>query len=115
MSDLPVTTSFFPGAFSILLNEGDSLNDLGARLAGYNKERFEAVALRFYSGEETVVTIYAHDKFHRKNMEDGAVKLPVHKFKINCTLESFFKEIQQLNFTVSSTEYVIDDMEVTNK
>lgn len=115
MSAFDSTQTLFPGAFNMIFKEGDTFNSVCARMAGYSTERFEAVALRFYSGDETVITVFAHDKFHRNSMEEGEARLPVHKFKVMGTIESFFKEIQQLNFTVADAAYDMDLMEVNNK
>lgn len=102
-----------PGSLSVTFRETDDFNSLCCRLAGYNGERFEAVALRFFSGEETVITIYARDKM--KNAETPADRLPVHKFKIASSLADFFNEIRQLNFTISNTQFDLWEMEVTNR
>ena len=53
------------GIVSLIPNDGEDFNALCARLASYNAERFEAVALRFFTGEETIITIYAADKFRQ--------------------------------------------------
>jgi hypothetical protein len=115
MTDQQSLQTLAADAFNIVFKEGDTLNSVCARLAQYDTERFEAVALRFYSGDETFITVFAHDKFHGKNKESDNTALPVRKFKITCSVESFLSEIQQLNFTVSVPEYSLDKMEVTNK
>ena len=99
------------GFVSVNFKESEDLNTVCARMAGYNAERFEAVALRFYSGDETIITIFAKDKLK----EGATAHLPVHKFKVPCSLSDFFREIKQLNFTISNSRYDMWDMEVVNK
>ena len=101
------------GIVSVIPGENDDFNTLCSRLANYNSERFEAVALRFFTGEETIITIYAADRF-RESAPDPD-HLLVHKFKIECSPSDFFKEIRQLNFTISNKKYDMCDMEVINR
>ena len=105
-----VQQNIIPGMISIAFKEGDDLNSLCARLTGYNTERFSAVALRMYTGEETIVTVYAVDK-----LKKAESSLPVHKFKLEISLKDFLNEIRQMNFTVSDDRYDLWDMEVINK
>ena len=102
-----------PGSLSVTFKETDDFNTLCCRLAGYSSERFEAIALRFFSGEETIITIYARDKM--KNTGGPDDRIPVHKFKVQSSLADFFNEIRQLNFTISSTQFDLWEMEVVNK
>ncbi len=102
-----------PGFVSVTFKENDDFNTLCARLAGYNAERFEAVALRFFSGEETIITIYASDRTRQSTSDEH--HLAVHKFKIERSLADFFQEIRQMNFTISNNQFEMWDMEVTNK
>ena len=70
-ADFQVMTGFV----SVNFKESEDLNTVCSRMAGYNAERFEAVALRFYSGDETIITIFAKDKLK----EGATAHLPVHK------------------------------------
>ncbi|MBA2422561.1 MAG: hypothetical protein H0V61_04985 [Chitinophagales bacterium] len=101
------------GFVSVTFKENDDFNIFCARVAGYNAERFEAVALRFFTGEETIITIYARDKSRKTTSDEH--HLAVHKFKILQSMEEFFKEIRQMNFTISNSQFDMWDMEVTNK
>jgi|SRR6186713_2494035 len=107
------TNNVLTGFVSVTFRENDNLNSLCSRLAGYNADRFEAVALRFFTGDETVVTIYAHDKSIGVTNEDPKVK--VHKFKVPVSLTELFSQIGQMNFTISGNQYDMWEMEVTNK
>jgi hypothetical protein len=113
MDDASMENNVLTGFLSVTFKPGDEFNTFCSRLAGYNVERFEAVALRFFSGEETIITIFAADKMKMGTSPDG--HLPVHKFKIQCSLDEFFREIRQMNFTISTTKHDMWEMEVVNK
>lgn len=102
------------GTVSINLEDGQDFNALGAALAGYDPEHFEAVALRVYIENTPVVTVYALDKA-RKAREENSERLPVRKFKKEMSFDELFFMLRQVNFTVSNGEFNIDDMEVVNK
>jgi TATA-box binding protein (TBP) (component of TFIID and TFIIIB) len=101
------------GVVSINLEDDQDFNALGASLAGYNPSRFKAVALRVYMEKSPVITIYAIDKEYQGKPLDG--KMPVHKFKIEMSLDELFYRIKNINFTVTEGEQDIDNMEVINK
>lgn len=92
------------GVVSIKLKEQTDFNVLGAKLAGYDANKYEAVALRVYIENKPVVTVYARPL--------GAPGLQVEKFKTEMSLDDLFFNLRQLNFTVTTGEYEIDDMEV---
>ncbi len=105
------------GSIAIKLANGQTLDDFCAQhIADYNRDRFEAVAIRLFLAGETVITIYALDKIRQEDsiLEPG--KFPVKKFKIN-TLRAnvLFSYCESLNFTLSTGNYPIEDMEVMNK
>jgi hypothetical protein len=102
------------GAVSINLEEGQDFNALGASLAGYDPAHFEAVALRVFIENTPVVTVYALDKA-RASRAENTDKLPVRKFKKEISFEELFSKLRLVNFTVSTGEYNIDDMEVVNR
>ena len=102
------------GVISINLNDGQDFNALGASLVGYDPTNFEAVALRVFIENTPVVTVYARDK-HRDSRKDGHEKMPVRKFKREMSFDDLFFKLKQVNFTVSTGEQSIDDMEVVNK
>lgn len=117
MTNLPPKETRFTylnGIVSINLNDKQNFNDLGAELTGYNTERFEAVALRVFIENTPLVTVYAIDKF-KQVKPDFKGKLPVHKFKKEMSFDELFYKLKNVNFTVTTGEYDIEDMEVVNK
>lgn len=99
---------------TISVNIDESFNAFGSALAGYDENRFEAIALRVFIEKNPIITLYALDKERAKRPgADG--KLPVHKFKIEMSFDDFFLRFKQFDFTVSSGNYNIEDMEVINK
>ena len=100
------------GTVLVNLNDNIGFNASCAEIAGYNLERFQAVAIRVYLGEESIVTVYAKDKeWHSKNGE----KLPVHKFKKEMNISKLLPYLKNLNFTLSTVDFDIENMEVINK
>src|SRR5258706_7737244 len=105
------------GSIAVKLANGQTLDDFCAEyIPDYNRDRFEAMAIRLFLGNETVITIYALDKLRQEGTSYDSSKLPVKKFKIN-TLEasSLFSYCDSLNFTLTTGSYEIEDMEVMNK
>lgn len=83
-------------------------------IPNYNKERFQAIALRLFVAKETVITVFAVDKTKPQDAIEEA--LPVKKFKIvDVSNSALFSYISAFNCTLSTGEYDIDKMEVTNK
>ena len=85
-------------------------------LPDYNPDRFEVMALRFFYGKETMITLYAVDKHRMEGTNFSEGKMPVKKFKLN---PSFMKDIlplvEECNFTLTTGNYPLMDMEVINK
>lgn len=102
------------GVIGIHLDDQSDFNTLAAEIAGYDTARFEAIALKVYISNQPVVTIYAMDRERRKREPDSP-KIPVHKFKKEMTLDDLFFHLKHVNFTVTSGEMDIEDMEVVNK
>jgi hypothetical protein len=105
------------GSIAIKLANGQTLDDFCVQhIADYNPDRFEAIALRLFLGDETVITVYALDKIREKDSDLEPGKFAVKKFKIN-TLRAnvLFNYCESLNFTLSTGSYAIEDMEVMNK
>ena len=100
------------GVVSINLEDTRDFNSLGASLAGYSPSRFQAIALRVYMENTPIITVYAIDK-DKKIPDRGRV--PVHKFKIEMSLDELFYRIKNINFTVTEGDYDIENMEVVNK
>ena len=71
------------GSFSVKLANDQTLDDFCVdHIAEYNRDRFEALAIRLYVGAETIITVFAVDKTRQENSSLGIDKLPVKKFKI---------------------------------
>ncbi len=105
------------GGISVKLRKNTSFDDFCAKhLPTYDPDRFEAVAIRLFSGEESIITVYALDKSRQEGSNYNPEKLPVKKFKIH-TLDpaSIFSLFEEYNFTLQVGNYDIKDMEVMNK
>jgi hypothetical protein len=102
------------GVIGIHLDDKTDFNKLSAEIAGFDTSRFEAIALKVYITNQPVVTIYAIDLERRKRHPESA-KIPVHKFKKEMTLDDLFFHLKHVNFTVTSGDIDIEDMEVINK
>ncbi len=105
------------GGISVKLHEGQTLDDFCAQhVPNYDPDRFEAIAIRLFAGKEIIITVFALDKLRQEGNNYDTTKLPVKKFKLEHlqidTLLSFFEEY---NFTLSTGNYLIEDMEVINK
>ncbi|MES2285119.1 MAG: hypothetical protein V4547_05470 [Bacteroidota bacterium] len=82
----------------------------------YDKERFEAIAIRLYYGKELIVTLYALDKARQQGGGFYFGKLPVKKFKTNAiSLAQVLPFVEEFNFTLTSGKYPLDAIEVINK
>jgi hypothetical protein len=105
------------GGITVKLRNGLSLDDICAEsLPDYNRDRFEAVALRLFAGKETICTIYALDKQRQEGSNFNPEKLPVKKFKIeNVSIAALFNWFDEFNFTISTGNYNLEDIEVINK
>ncbi|MEP7263947.1 MAG: hypothetical protein ABI772_05605 [Bacteroidota bacterium] len=95
----------------------NSLSECCAKnIPGYNPERFEPIAIRFYLGKETTVTVFAKDNENHNTNQADAGKIPVKKFKLTADfLTRLLPYIDHCNFTLTTGEYPIDEMEVINK
>jgi hypothetical protein len=114
---LPHETRFndIEGVVSLNFRDRENFNFIGRAMAGYDAERFEAIALRvYYEAVSPIVTLYAIDKLRKQNSSDPD-KLPVHKFKMQMTFEELFSYFKQFDFTVATGDYKLENMEVVNK
>ncbi|MES2892623.1 MAG: hypothetical protein V4725_11435 [Bacteroidota bacterium] len=106
------------GEFSVKLANGQTLDDFCAdHIPEYNRDRFEALAIRLYVGAETIVTVYAVDKTRQEASSTiSPGKIPVKKFKIT-TLKmiDILSYGAGFNFTLTTGNHAIEDMEVINK
>lgn len=105
------------GQFSVKLANGQTLEDFCTQhIAEYNRDRFEALAIRLYVGGETIVTVYAVDKTRQENSSLNGQKIPVKKFKItNVALSDLFSYCAGFNCTLSTGNHAIEDMDVINR
>lgn len=105
------------GVISVELKEGKTLEEFCEKsFINYNRDQYEAVAMRLYFGKEIILTLYALDKVRQEGSTFDKDKLPVKKFKMN-SLPPFdiLSFIDEFNFTISTGNYSIEDMEVINK
>lgn len=102
------------GIISVSLKDNEDFNLLGSRLAGYNPERFKAIALRVFIENTPVVTVYALEK-SKADEPKYQGKLPVHKFKKEMSFDELFYQLKNVNFTVTTGEYDLEEMEVLNR
>lgn len=115
--DIPFDHHGISGGIHVTLSEGQTLDDLCAQyIDDYNPDRFEAVAIRLFAGKETIVTIYALDKIRQESSTADSNKLPVKKFKLEqVSVRELLQFFDEFNFTLSSGNYNLEDMEVLNK
>ena len=105
------------GFIAAKFSNGQTLDDFCVEhIAGYNRNRFEAIALRLFVGKETIITIYALDKIRQEGTTYDHSKIPVKKFKIDTlSADALFSYCDSLNVTLDTGNYAIEDMEVMNK
>lgn len=105
------------GGITVKLRQGLSLDDLCMQyLPDYNRDRFEAVALRLFAAKEVIVTIYALDKQRQEGSNFNPDKLPVKKFKIeDLSVPQIFEWFDEFNFTINAGNYAMEDIEVINR
>lgn len=105
------------GVISITLTPGKALNDFcTANIDNYDPDRFEIIAIRAFYGKETSVTVYAKDNVRTEGSNFSKDKIPVKKFKLNAGfLKNLVPVIQECNFTLTTGNYRLEDMEVINK
>ena len=105
------------GEMSVKMANGQTLDDFCVQhIHEYNRDRFEALAVRVFVGDETVITIYAVDKMRQEGSTFSDGKIPVKKFKLNTLpLSALFSYCDSFNCTLSTGNYPLEDMEVINK
>lgn len=105
------------GTISLSFIEGSSFTDFCMQhIAGYNPDRLEAFALRVFYGKEISVTVYAKDNYKSDDDNFDKDKMPVKKFKLDKTaLHHLFNITGECNFTLSTGNYPLEDMEVINR
>lgn len=105
------------GTISLELAEGKTMQEFCAsRFNNYDPDQYDAVAIRFYFGKEIIVTLFALDKVRQEGTNFDPDKIPVKKFKMNpFPLNDILSFISELNFTLTTGNYSLEDMEVINK
>ncbi len=105
------------GNIAVTLANNQTLDDFCAQhILDYNRDRFEAFALRLFLGKETVITIYAVDKVRQEDTDISKDKVAVKKFKINTIpVNELFSYCASLNFTLSTGTFDLENIEVMNK
>ena len=108
--------NYLSGFADAKLKEAETLDTVCSSLIpNYNIARYEAIAIRVYLGKETNLTIYALDKDHHGSAIVGKSKLPVKKFKLQIDISEFIQKFSNINFTISTGHFDLEDMEVENK
>jgi hypothetical protein len=117
MNEVPFDHHGISGGIHVTLRDGLSLDDFCMQnIPEYNRDRFEAVALRLFAGKEVIATVYALDKQRQEGSNYDPGKLPVKKMKLeNVSVSKLFDWFSEFNFTLSAGNYDLADMEVINK
>lgn len=105
------------GTLKVVMANSLTLDDFCAeQITDYNRDRFEAFAIRLFVGDETVITVYAVDKIRQEDSTADPSKVQVKKFKITgVSLSAVFAYCSSFNCTLNTGNYDIEDMEVTNR
>lgn len=105
------------GGITVNMANDQTLEDFCAEyIPGYNRDRFDALAIRVFAGNETVITIFAVDKIRQEDSILKEGRLPVKKFKLtDIPLSAVLSYCSSFNCTLSTGNYDIEDMEVMNK
>ncbi|MCE3279035.1 MAG: hypothetical protein K0S44_1226 [Bacteroidetes bacterium] len=105
------------GKLTLTLSPGKTLDEFCERhFDNYNSDQFEAVAIRVFYGKEIVVTLYALDKVRQEGSNYNINKIPVKKFKSTTFgMSELLSFISEFNFTLSTGNFPLEDMEVINK
>jgi len=105
------------GRISLKLHPDKTLEEFcEKKFQNYNRDQFEAVAIKFHYGEELLVTLYALDKVRQEGTTYNPQKLPVKKFQSESfELYDILVFVKEFNVTLSTGNYDLEDMEVINK
>jgi hypothetical protein len=105
------------GSAAVIFANDITLDDFCAEhFDNYTKERYRAIAVRLFEGNETVITVYAIDKMHQYTNNYDAGKVPVKKFKLNLlSVKDLFRYCNSFNCTLTVKDYPIEEMDVINK
>jgi hypothetical protein len=105
------------GSASVTFANGITLDDFCAQhIPTYNRDRLQAIAVRLFEGNETVITVYALDKMRQFEGNSDAGKIPVKKFKLDMlSVKELFSYCGSFNCTLTTGAYPVEEMEVINK
>lgn len=105
------------GGIAVNMANGQTIDDFCVQhIPDYNRDRFEALAIRLFVGDETVITVFAVDKTRQEGTNFSEGKIPVKKFKLTAIpLNELFSYCESFNCTLSTGNYPLEDMEVINK
>ncbi len=105
------------GTIKVLMANSLTLDDFCSEyIQDYNRDRFEAFAIRLFVGNKTVVTVYAVDKIRQEDSITNPDKIQVRKFKLtDIQLPAILAYCSSFNCTLNTGNYELDDMKVTNK
>jgi hypothetical protein len=105
------------GFAALDLYKKEDLNTLAVRfINGYNPDRFDAMALRFFvQKNEPVIVLYSVDTYKLEDDNYPPDKLPVKKFRIRIPFDQLIRKIKRFDFTLSNDSYDIGDMLILNK
>jgi hypothetical protein len=116
-SNTQAVTEQLKGIISVNIANNQTLDEFCVEhIPEYNRDRFEALAIRLFLGEETIITIYAIDKQRQEGVTFKKDKLPVKKFKLSdVPLSTLFSYCGAFNCTLTTGNYQMEDMEVINR
>lgn len=102
------------GAIAVRFAPGRSMNEYCAKhVAGYDAERLEVVAVRFYYGNEIGITVFAADKSRQPGADNT---VPVEKFRLPTEfLKDILLYVDECNFTLTTGAYPMENMKVVDK
>ncbi len=105
------------GVISVKFKNRNSFDEFCTKhIENYNPDRFEMFAVRFYYGKEALITLFAIDKERQEGNNFSPDKIPVKKFKLDMQFtQDVLPFIEECNFTLSTGNYPLEDMEVINR
>lgn len=118
MTNSPTDTeAHLKGSIKVTLANNLNLEDFCSQyIPDYNRDRFEALAIRLFVGDETLITVYALDKIRQEDSSASREKIPVKKFKLTgVPITAVFNYCSAFNCTLDTGMYDIEDLEVVNK
>jgi hypothetical protein len=105
------------GEIALKFKPGSTINDYCTEhIPNYDASRLEVLAIHFYYGNETIITVYAVDSDRMQGTNFTPEKTPVKKFKLGFEfLKDILPFIKECNFTLTTGKYLLEDMEIINK